>query len=220
MSEYTKIQREIAQLQSKAAKVKQAEKTRIVDQIKKQIEEFGITPSDLFKGAKKVAAGKKKMALFPKYADPKSGAVWSGHGKRPMWFVAATAKGVKPEDLLVGKKEIAQKPKAPLKKGVQPVKSAPKKPVVAKPVAAKPASKPAPKKDAKPTTVAPKVPAKPKSAAVKAQPKAVVAKKPAVKKSEAKKPAVKKVPAVKSAPVKATEAQPSAAQSPQATPLN
>lgn len=60
-------------------------------------------------GSRKKAGGVKRAAshkarLPAKYVNPKnSKQTWSGHGKRPQWFVAATKGGVKPESLQIKK---------------------------------------------------------------------------------------------------------------------
>ncbi len=43
----------------------------------------------------------KKQPSPPKYRDPASGKTWTGHGKRPGWFVQAVESGVKAEDMAV-----------------------------------------------------------------------------------------------------------------------
>jgi DNA-binding protein H-NS len=47
-----------------------------------------------------VKAESKKPPSPPKYSNG-AGKLWSGHGKRPGWFVDAIAGGKTPEDMLI-----------------------------------------------------------------------------------------------------------------------
>jgi DNA-binding protein H-NS len=93
----------------------------------------GLTIAEVFptRGGKRAAG--TKSAVAPKYRSPDNATqVWSGRGKRPLWFVAALKKrGVTAESLLIEGAAMA----APAKQG----KKAPVK--AAKKVAARKASK-------------------------------------------------------------------------------
>jgi DNA-binding protein H-NS len=86
-STYAEIQKQIAELQSHAAAIKQDEVAGVVEKIREAIEVYGLTPDVLFgrrAGAKKVkatAAGKRRAA-GTQYSDG-SGNVWGGRGPRP-----------------------------------------------------------------------------------------------------------------------------------------
>jgi DNA-binding protein H-NS len=41
----------------------------------------------------------KKVAAIAKYKDKETGKTWTGHGKRPGWFVQAIENGMKAEDM-------------------------------------------------------------------------------------------------------------------------
>ena len=107
------IQREMEKLEKEAERVRAAEVAEVIGKIKRAIDFYGITAADLFgtktravatakrkytRGAK--AAPSKKPAQ-PKYKDPESGRTWTGHGKRPGWFVKALEGGKKAEELLI-----------------------------------------------------------------------------------------------------------------------
>jgi len=105
------IQRSIEKLQKEAEAVKAKEVVGVIDRIKVAIETYGLTSEDLF-GTKikkvrmpKVASGAKvkkttkKAAAKIKFTDPASGKGWSGHGRRPDWYLKAIASGKTPEDL-------------------------------------------------------------------------------------------------------------------------
>ena len=113
------IQMQIDKLQAQLDAVRAKEAVGVVKRIKEAIAHYKLSPEDLFgsdptvaRVARKRSEGKpvKKGAKAPvkkasakpiKYADAQ-GHTWVGHGKRPMWFVAAIEAGATPEDLLVG----------------------------------------------------------------------------------------------------------------------
>ncbi len=111
---YQQIQAEIDRLQKEAAAVRQTEVAEVVAKIKSAIDAYGLTAADLGfgketgrprkPGAKSASSRPvsktSKSARPPKYRDGE-GNTWSGMGKRPGWFVAALAAGLKPEALLV-----------------------------------------------------------------------------------------------------------------------
>ena len=107
------IQREMEKLEKEAERVRAAEVAEVIGKIKKAIDFYGITVADLFGAkAKAVATTKRKYTRStkavpaktpaqPKYKDPESGSTWTGHGKRPGWFVKAIEGGKNAEDLAV-----------------------------------------------------------------------------------------------------------------------
>ena len=112
----TQLNAQIAELQRKVDAVKAKEAVGVIARIKEAIEHYGLTAADLglsgpvAKGVKTIeATGKvvarktrKKAAKKPggviRYRD-EAGHAWTGHGKRPGWFLAAIESGMKPEDL-------------------------------------------------------------------------------------------------------------------------
>lgn len=107
------IQRNIAKLQKEAEGVKAKEVVGVIERIKLAIETYGLTSDDLF-GAKvikvrmpkgtsaaKVKKTAKKAAAPMKFKDESSGKTWSGHGRRPDWYLKAIAGGKTLEDLAI-----------------------------------------------------------------------------------------------------------------------
>lgn len=107
------LQKEIAALQRQADDIKQKEVKDVIARVKEAISFYGLTAADLGLGgakrgpkpgaAKKVArkgrgAGKKKGAGKVKFRD-ENGNTWTGHGRRPQWFIDAVASGKSPEQL-------------------------------------------------------------------------------------------------------------------------
>ncbi|MGA0611231.1 H-NS family nucleoid-associated regulatory protein [Caldimonas sp. KR1-144] len=108
------LQKEIAALQRQADAIKEKEVKDVIARVKEAIAFYGLTASDLGLGgakrgpkpgaAKKAGrkgrgAGKKKAAAGKiKYRD-ENGNTWTGHGRRPQWFIDAVAGGKTPEQL-------------------------------------------------------------------------------------------------------------------------
>lgn len=100
---------QIAKLQKQVDAVKAKEAVGVIERIKEAIAHYGFTAADLgFSGraAKTVKAaakkGRKKAAKKPagviRYRDD-AGHTWTGHGKRPRWYLAALESGKTAEDL-------------------------------------------------------------------------------------------------------------------------
>lgn len=185
---FSRILDQIERLQKEAAAIQ----TGVVDRIRKEIADYGLTPEHLFGAAPagRKSAGKKTRtstqgkAKSPKFADG-AGNTWGGMGKRPDWIRQALDAGKALEDFLIGKPA-----KAAAAKKVASEKPSTKKPSTKKPG---PARKPV-------TAAAEKSPAA--AAKKKVGPaKKVAAKKVAVRKAAVEKAAVKKS-AVKNAAVR------------------
>ncbi len=100
----TQIKKQIARLERQAEALRQKEIADVVARIRDAIAHYGLTADDLGLGSpRKRAAGKagKKTRKAPtvKFRDAE-GHTWSGHGRRPRWFVEALAGGKSADDLL------------------------------------------------------------------------------------------------------------------------
>lgn len=115
------IQAEIRRLEAEAQAVRQAEVAEVIGRIKEAIKHYGLTAEDLglapkrrgrkpgakaVKGTASKAAGRKasdkkaKKAGVAKYGDGQ-GNTWTGHGKRPKWFLDALAAGKSANEMLL-----------------------------------------------------------------------------------------------------------------------
>lgn len=109
------IQAQIQKLQEQANSIKAKEAVGVIAKIKDAIAFYQLTADDLFgesaapvkKTRKKRSvvtdakpAKKEKKPSVAKYTDG-GDKTWSGHGKRPGWFVSALAEGRTAEDLLI-----------------------------------------------------------------------------------------------------------------------
>lgn len=109
---------QIAELQKKVDAVKAKEAIGVIERIKEAIAHYGLTAADLgfsgptAKGVKAIEASgqvvprkrRKKATKKPggviRYRD-EAGNAWTGHGKRPRWFLAALESGKMPQELEV-----------------------------------------------------------------------------------------------------------------------
>ena len=115
---YSQIQTQIKKLQAEAEAVRAKEVAGVVAKIRSAIDHYGLTAQDLGLSTRKSTAAKPANASIPaikksrknaavkktvgviKYRDD-AGHTWTGHGKRPNWFLAALASGKSAEDLRV-----------------------------------------------------------------------------------------------------------------------
>lgn len=103
------IREQIERLEKEADRVLDKETALVIKRIKTAIDFYGLTAKDLFgsgakvtaKSRKAVAKKIKKSPAPPKYKDKGTGKTWTGHGKRPGWFVKAIEGGMKAEEMAV-----------------------------------------------------------------------------------------------------------------------
>ena len=102
------IRKEIDALQRQAEVLKQKEAKDVIARIKEAIAHYGLTAADLGLAGNSRARrgpdagsvrGGVKTDSKVKYRD-EAGNTWSGHGRRPKWFIDAVANGKSPEQLL------------------------------------------------------------------------------------------------------------------------
>lgn len=90
------IQSKIAKLQAQAEALAKKQTSGVVEKIHDLLEKHGLTLSDIEDSLRNTSRGRKtgtqnsaKNAGAAKYADPKTGATWSGHGRAPAWIASA-----------------------------------------------------------------------------------------------------------------------------------
>lgn len=173
METYHTVMVKMANLQKKAKALLDAEKVRVLVEMRKIVDLYGIQANELFPEgpgdtggtrAQKAKAPTKRV-LKPKYRDPVSGKTWNGHGKRPFWL------GKNPDEFLIDRPQPApapalakttpsEKKPAPSKKTVTKQAAAVKKPIAKKSepsaVATKPVAKAATKAKAPAKKTTPK----------------------------------------------------------------
>ena len=193
MSTYRQLKQQIAALEKKATLAMKEEARKVIESIKQQIAEFGLSAADLGleiarRAGAKTAKG-KKLVLTPKYREPSTGKTWNGHGKRPGWVVAAQKKG-KLDELSIVKPAFAKaapQAKATVKPAVKkaqkkagPVAKSAAKKGPTKPTAPAPKNRTAAPKSAAKKPVAKKAAPSPKKPQPAAKPAAPVTAEPAV----------------------------------------
>jgi DNA-binding protein H-NS len=140
----------ISVLQKKASTLREAEKKRVIAEIRRLIDQYDVQPAEVFSGAKTrvgrpasrstssisvSAKGKQvRQSKPPKYRDPDTGKTWNGHGKTPLWLVGV---GDRTAYLIDAQAEIASDVVMPKKRGPK-AKSAGRKPGPAKGTAKRP----------------------------------------------------------------------------------
>lgn len=116
METYHAVMAKVETLQKKAKALLDAEKARVLVEIRKIVDLYGIQASEIYseaatraiRGKAKQTPGKKKTALSPKYRDPATGKTWNGHGKRPFWI------GQNPDDFLIDRPQPVVPPAQPV----------------------------------------------------------------------------------------------------------
>lgn len=218
MATYAQLKKQIEQLAKQAEAALRAEKDVVLAKVREAVSSFSLSVEEVFgtSGKKKGKSAKPatakrvpKGAGQAKYADPKTGATWSGFGRAPGWIASAKDR----TKFLVNQSAAAAAP-AP-SKAVKPVaktKAAAKatKAPAAKTVATKTAKAPAAAPAKKAAKAAPTAKAKAAAPAKKAA--APVAAKKAVSKASApaKKAAAPKAKTVAPATVSAAAPAPAA----------
>jgi DNA-binding protein H-NS len=127
---YKDLVREIERLEKKADVLRRKEVAGVITEIRKKMDQYGISADDLVakarqrgrpkgSGAKSKAqpgltaerltgkagrrrrAGKRGAVVPPKYRDPKTGDKWSGRGLTPRWLAEREKTGRKREEFLI-----------------------------------------------------------------------------------------------------------------------
>ncbi|RYE41838.1 MAG: H-NS histone family protein [Hyphomicrobiales bacterium] len=98
MATYAQLKKQIEQLSKKAEAALRAEKDEVLAKVREAVGSFSLTVEEVFglpskkqtRNAKPATAKRvPKGAGQAKYADPKTGATWSGFGRAPAWIASA-----------------------------------------------------------------------------------------------------------------------------------
>lgn len=154
MATLEQLEVRIQKLQQQAEELRRKKSVKVVASIQQLMQEYGLTLADLSgvqtassgrrrgrpAGSKNVVVGdlgqkRAKRVASRQYANPETGATWSGFGRAPEWIASAPDRSV----FLVGVTSAAKSAKssAPVPKRGAPAKKAVTKKVVAKKAAAK-----------------------------------------------------------------------------------
>jgi DNA-binding protein H-NS len=100
---YTQVIEQIEALKAEAEKLRTREIDAVVQGIREQIAQYGLTAADLGFGAAGTAPktrGRKRRNGVARFQD-EAGNTWVGRGKRPQWVRDALAAGKTLQDLEV-----------------------------------------------------------------------------------------------------------------------
>ena len=86
MSSIKDLLAQIATLESQVAEVRKKEIGDAIAKVRALVEEYELSPSDVFPGGKAKSGPKKTSKVAAKYKDNISGATWSGRGIAPKWL--------------------------------------------------------------------------------------------------------------------------------------
>ncbi|MBN3777354.1 H-NS histone family protein [Burkholderia sp. Ac-20345] len=96
------------ELIKRAHEIRAEEKPAAIERIKAEIAKYELTAEDLGLGPstgnrkeKTTTATTKGTAGKPKYRNPEDGQTWSGHGKRPRWYMEGLNSGKTQDDFLI-----------------------------------------------------------------------------------------------------------------------
>jgi DNA-binding protein H-NS len=87
------------EVQTELANRREAEKQRVLEQMRELAASIGMTPEELLLAQRGGRASLRGAAVAVKYRHPENpGLTWSGRGKRPQWVTDALAEGKRLED--------------------------------------------------------------------------------------------------------------------------
>lgn len=128
-AEHAKRVAALKEVEDQLATIRAATRKVKLDELKKQIADYGFTVADLFVLAKlprKPRTAKTGEAAKPtaeaKYRNPTTGETWGGgRGRKPAWVVEATAKGIDIETFRIPAAPSNVAAETPPKKGLKTV---------------------------------------------------------------------------------------------------
>ncbi|PAJ86138.1 H-NS family nucleoid-associated regulatory protein [Burkholderia ubonensis] len=85
MATYQELKAQADALLVQAEEARQAELETVLGEVRARIQEYGLTPEQVF-GRKRTRSANGTQSAAPKYQDPKTGKTWSGRGREPSWI--------------------------------------------------------------------------------------------------------------------------------------
>ncbi len=83
---YAKLVKQLAELDSEIERVRRVERRGVIEEIRSQMREYGITPSEL------VGRKRGRPPAPTRYLNPETGQTWTGRGPRPQWLKGKNSK--------------------------------------------------------------------------------------------------------------------------------
>lgn len=85
MTSYKELLAQRDALEQQIAAARKAELADAISKVRSIVDEFGLTPDDVF-GKVRTYSANKGTTVAPKYRNPATGATWTGRGKPPLWI--------------------------------------------------------------------------------------------------------------------------------------
>ena len=95
---YSELLEQMREIQALAAEKRQEEIAPEIARIRASMETLGLTAADL---GFKVAKGKSRGEVAPKYRNPLTGETWTGRGLAPKWIIREEASGKNRSEFLI-----------------------------------------------------------------------------------------------------------------------
>ncbi|WP_198970672.1 H-NS histone family protein [Xylophilus sp. ASV27] len=89
MTSYKELLKQREALEAQINDARQRETADAVSQVRRIVEEYGLTAQDVFppaRGRVGRASASRGSKVAVKYRDPATGATWTGRGKAPKWI--------------------------------------------------------------------------------------------------------------------------------------
>src|SRR5580698_6467403 len=83
---YAKLVKQLAELDSEIERVRRVERSGVIEEIRAQMREYGIKPSEL------VGRKRGRSPAPARYLNPETGQTWTGRGPRPQWLEGKKSK--------------------------------------------------------------------------------------------------------------------------------
>ncbi|MCI0150342.1 H-NS histone family protein [Paraburkholderia sediminicola] len=83
---YAKLVKQLAELDSEIERVRRVERSAVIVEIRAQMREYGIKPSEL------VGRKRGRSPAPARYLNPETGQTWTGRGPRPQWLDGKNSK--------------------------------------------------------------------------------------------------------------------------------
>jgi DNA-binding protein H-NS len=104
MRESQRLERDLEQTIRAIEACREQELPAVIAKVREMIRDYDLTAADCgcgSAGAVQMRRSVRGRVVAPKYRDPRTGDMWSGRGKQPVWFREALAAGAKPESLKI-----------------------------------------------------------------------------------------------------------------------
>jgi DNA-binding protein H-NS len=86
MSTYQDLLKQRDALSEQIEQARKRETSDAVARVRALMQEYQLSPNDIFPAGRKARAKGMGMKVSPKYRDPATGQTWTGRGKAPKWI--------------------------------------------------------------------------------------------------------------------------------------